>query len=54
MGVLPSYWRDPYCSELATEVVEVGVDERGQPWAVLADTLFYPKAGTAERHRLAE
>ncbi len=36
--------RDPYLTELETEVVEVGETD-GTPWAVTADTVFYPEGG---------
>jgi len=39
-----AFHRDPYLTELETEVVEVGeTDDR--PWAVTADTVFYPESG---------
>ncbi|MGD1148711.1 MAG: alanyl-tRNA editing protein [Thermoanaerobaculaceae bacterium] len=36
--------RDPYRKEVETEIVEVGT-EGGKPFAVLADTIFYPEGG---------
>jgi alanyl-tRNA synthetase len=40
----PAYERDAYLRELDTEVVEIGVD-RERPFAITADTLFYPEGG---------
>jgi Ser-tRNA(Ala) deacylase AlaX len=40
----PAYQEDPYRIELDTEVIEVGEDD-GRPWAVTADTLFFPEGG---------
>jgi Ser-tRNA(Ala) deacylase AlaX len=42
--VRPAYERDPYLTELDTEVVSVG-GEGDQPFAVTADTVFYPEGG---------
>jgi len=39
-----AFHRDPYLTELETEVVDVG-DTDGGPWAVTADTVFYPEGG---------
>lgn len=39
-----AFHRDPYLAELDTEVVEVG-DTDGRPWAITADTVFYPEGG---------
>ncbi len=39
-----AYLRDCYLSELDTEVEDVGEDGR-RPFAVLADTIFYPEGG---------
>jgi Ser-tRNA(Ala) deacylase AlaX len=39
-----AYERDAYLTELETEVLEVG-NEEGQPYAVTADTVFYPEGG---------
>jgi alanyl-tRNA synthetase len=44
MDRIPVYERDPYLRELATEIVETGV-EGGVPFAVLADTVLYPEGG---------
>ncbi len=48
-----AYHRDCYLTELETEVVAVG-EEDGRPFAVLADTLFYPEGGgqPSDRGRL--
>ena len=40
----PAYHRDAYLTELDSEVVECGEDG-GVPFAVLADTIFYPEGG---------
>ena len=40
----PAYERDSFLEELETEVVAVG-QERGKPYAVLADTILYPEGG---------
>jgi len=40
----PAYERDAYLRELDTEVVATGECD-GRPWAVTADTLFYPEGG---------
>jgi Ser-tRNA(Ala) deacylase AlaX len=40
----PTYERDAYLTELDTEVIESGRDE-GRPYAVTADTVFYPEGG---------
>ncbi len=42
--VTPAFHRDPYVTELDSEVLELGEDG-GRPYAVLADTLFYPEGG---------
>ncbi|HSL19302.1 MAG TPA: alanyl-tRNA editing protein [Methylomirabilota bacterium] len=49
----PAYERDAYLSEFDTEVVEVGRDGE-RPWAVTADTIFYPEGGgqPADRGRM--
>ncbi len=44
MKAVPSYERDPYLVELATEAVATGVED-GRPFAVLADTVLYPEGG---------
>jgi len=50
-----AYHRDCYLTELETEVVAVG-EEDGRPYAVLADTLFYPEGGgqPADHGRLGD
>jgi Ser-tRNA(Ala) deacylase AlaX len=50
----PAYERDAYLRELDTEVVELGV-EADRPFAVTADTLFYPEGGgqPADRGNMA-
>jgi Ser-tRNA(Ala) deacylase AlaX len=40
----PAYHRDSYLTELLTDVVAVG-EEDGRPFAILANTLFYPEGG---------
>jgi alanyl-tRNA synthetase len=42
--VLPAYEREPYRTALETSILETG-DDRGRPWAVLGDTVFYPEGG---------
>ncbi|HSN56827.1 MAG TPA: hypothetical protein VLT32_19310, partial [Candidatus Sulfomarinibacteraceae bacterium] len=51
----PAYHRDPFLAELDTEVVAVG-EEGGRPYAVLADTVFYPEGGgqPADHGRLGD
>lgn len=44
MAEATAYERDPYLTELATEVVSTG-EADGRPYALLADTLFYPEGG---------
>jgi alanyl-tRNA synthetase len=39
-----AFHRDAYLAELDTEVVEVG-EADGRPWAITADTVFYPEGG---------
>jgi Ser-tRNA(Ala) deacylase AlaX len=41
---IPAYHRDCYLTELTADVVTIG-EEDGNPFAVLADTLFYPEGG---------
>jgi alanyl-tRNA synthetase len=41
---IPAFHRDPFLEELDTEIVDAG-EEEGRPYAVLADTLFYPEGG---------
>jgi len=50
-----AFHRDCYLTELATEVVAVG-EEDEKPFAVLADTLFYPEGGgqPADHGRLGD
>jgi Ser-tRNA(Ala) deacylase AlaX len=40
----PAYHRDAYLREILTDVVATG-EEGGTPFAILADTLFYPEGG---------
>jgi len=51
----PAYHRDCYLTELETEIVTVG-EEDDRPFAVLADTLFYPEGGgqPADHGRLGD
>jgi Ser-tRNA(Ala) deacylase AlaX len=44
MSQIPAYERDPYICTLDTEVVAAGAD-RGRPFVVLADAVFYPEGG---------
>jgi Ser-tRNA(Ala) deacylase AlaX len=44
MNELPAFEREPYLAELETSVLRTGEDG-GRPYAVLADTLFYPEGG---------
>ena len=44
MSLLPAYERDPFATSLETRVLGVG-EERGQPFAILEDTVFYPEGG---------
>lgn len=39
-----SYETDAYLTALETEVIKTG-DDGGRPWAVTADTVFYPEGG---------
>ena len=41
---LPAFERDPYLAELSTEVLEAW-EARGDFFAVLQDTLFFPEGG---------
>ena len=41
---VPAYERDPLLGQLETDVVATG-EERGRPFVVLADTIFYPEGG---------
>ena len=51
----PAFHRDQFLEELDTEVIDTG-EEEGRPYAVLADTLFYPEGGgqPADRGQLNE
>jgi len=42
---MPAYHKDPWLRSLQTEVIRVGATDSGQPFAVLADTIFYPEGG---------
>ncbi len=55
MHTVPAYEHDPYLIELATTVIETGF-EGDRPFAVLADTVFYPEGGgqPADRGQLGE
>jgi len=44
MPMLPAYERDPYATSLETRVLRVG-EEKGRPYAILEDTVFYPEGG---------
>ncbi len=44
MAQAPAYERDPYLTELATEVISTG-EASGRTFALLDDTLFYPEGG---------
>jgi alanyl-tRNA synthetase len=44
MSELPAFERDPCLTRLDTQVLRTG-EEGGRPYAVLADTLFYPEGG---------
>lgn len=44
MSHIPAFHRDPFLTELDTEVIDAG-EKEGRPYAVLADTLFYPEGG---------
>ena len=44
MTEIPAYERDPLLTRLETDVVATG-EERGRPFVVLTDTLFYPEGG---------
>src|SRR5664279_3295590 len=41
---LPAYERDPFASTLETRVLRSG-EERGRPFVILEDTIFYPEGG---------
>lgn len=44
MPQLSAYERDPYAASLETRVLRMG-EEKGRPFAVLEDTVFYPEGG---------
>ena len=44
MTMPPAYERDPTTASLATHILHCG-EERGRPFVVLADTVFYPEGG---------
>jgi len=44
MHTLPAYERDPLAASLETLILRVG-EEKGRPFAVLEDTVFYPEGG---------
>jgi len=44
MQTLPAYERDPFATSLETRVLRVG-EEKGRPFAILEDTVFYPEGG---------
>lgn len=44
MPLTPAYERDPYATSLDTRILRGG-EERGRPFVVLEDTLFYPEGG---------
>jgi len=44
MSTPPAFDRAPYLTELGTEVIVTGTDERG-PYVVLGDTILYPEGG---------
>jgi len=44
MTFFPTYERDPYASSLETCILRVG-EEKGRPFAILEDTVFYPEGG---------
>jgi len=44
MPKLPAYECDPFATSLETRVLQVG-EEKGRPFAVLEDTVFYPEGG---------
>jgi len=51
----PRFEHDAYLKELATDLVETGVED-GRPFAVLADTVLYPEGGgqPADRGSIGE
>jgi alanyl-tRNA synthetase len=44
MPKLPAYERDPFATSLETRVLRTG-EEKGRPFAILEDTVFYPEGG---------
>ena len=44
MSLFPAYERDPFLTSLETRVLRSG-EEKGHPFAVLEDTIFYPEGG---------
>ena len=44
MSQLPAYERDPLLASLETRVLQTG-EEKGRPFVVLEDTVFYPEGG---------
>ncbi|GLH72384.1 alanyl-tRNA editing protein [Geothrix limicola] len=44
MNVLPAYERDPLATSLETRILRCG-DEKGRPFVILEDTVFYPEGG---------
>jgi Ser-tRNA(Ala) deacylase AlaX len=44
MEALPAYHRDPYATGLESRILQAG-EERGRPFVVLEDTVFYPEGG---------
>jgi alanyl-tRNA synthetase len=44
MSELPAFEREPYRTQLETQVLRVG-EEGGRPYAVLADSILYPEGG---------
>ncbi|NTW87442.1 MAG: alanyl-tRNA editing protein, partial [Holophagaceae bacterium] len=44
MSQPPAYERDPLLATLETRVLHAG-EEKGRPFVVLEDTIFYPEGG---------
>ena len=44
MQTPPAYERDPFATSLETRVLRSG-EEKGRPFAILEDTIFYPEGG---------
>ncbi len=42
--MLPAYERDPTATTLETQILRCG-EEKGRPYAILEDTVFYPEGG---------